>query len=610
MDGVAVTRTSTVSLREWGTFGLCWLIPAALASFVLLGPGAANPAVLRTAIGISIAVSIVNLVLALLLLLDVWNRSLIVPLVALDTMAALAAMYLLDGRLAWTALVPLVLTGVYFGWSTGLIHGVLVAGALLIMRLVEAQGGAITLEPAALGIAGVFLAAGPLAAMLAQAHALPGDAQKREREIEQRIAAETRRTREIMAVVYDVAEVLGASKLDANRVLDSALNFALDGLKRVGVRQPLSGMILLFDTTGRAGETVLRPVQASSMVLPEDRYVTVPGTSGAIYRALTQFGPVVSHAPDVDPELCQFETFRSCRTALCLPLKAGPDAYGVMLVGSQVVDAFEDLHIEMLWAVANQAAASLNNAKLYASLLAQRDRLVEVENATRAQLAADLHDGPTQGMSAITMRLNYIRRLLDKSPETAVDELYKVEDLARRTTKEIRMMLFELRPKSLEHGLSIGLDQLAKKMLETYNQKVEVHVEDGLDSLLDGQASVTLFSIAIEAMHNARKHARADVIHVFAGVQEGALTLTIQDDGRGFDVDEALAAADEREGHLGLNNLRDRAALLEGTLDIQSAPDEGTRVTVTIPLETLRMRRADEVKRQLASGPHEQPALA
>jgi signal transduction histidine kinase len=326
--------------------------------------------------------------------------------------------------------------------------------------------------------------------------------------------------------------------------------------------------------------------------------LSVSGIAGVIGKTLEIQQPILCHAPASDPELRDFESFGKCNTVVCLPLRSGNESYGVMVVGTYEEDALREMHVELMRAVANQAAASLNNARLYGSLLEQRDRLANIEKAARSQLASDLHDGPTQGVAAITMRLNYIRKLIEKKPDTAVDELYKIEDLARRTTKEIRHMLFELRPVALEQGLTAGLQQLAAKMKETYEQNVDIAIEEQCDQLLDFQATHTLFSIVTESVNNARKHAKAGRILVQMTVQHDALVLTISDNGVGFDVDRALAEARDRAGHLGLINLQERARLLEGTLDIHSEIGRGSRTTVAVPLEVLELRKTEEASRK------------
>jgi signal transduction histidine kinase len=161
----------------------------------------------------------------------------------------------------------------------------------------------------------------------------------------------------------------------------------------------------------------------------------------------------------------------------------------------------------------------------------------------------------------------------------------------------IRHLLFELRPMALDNGLAAGLEQLVNKMMETYEQKVALQVDPQADQLLDSQAQQTLFSIAKETVNNARKHAKAEVIHIRVGIEQDALIMEISDQGIGFDVAAALAAAAGREGHLGLLNLQERARLMEGTLDIWSEPGKGARTTVRVPLDVLRHRKSEEADR-------------
>lgn len=589
-----------VTSREWALFGLRWLYPLAFIAVTALSPTggglpASSPVVLA-----SIGSLLANLVLLLFLVVDIWNRSLAVAMLAADAAIICSAVYLIDARLAWLGVIPAAVTGVYFSWMTSLWMG-----AALAALLVALQVGTVapeSLDPAYVAILAVAIpVAGPAANMLSASRSREEELrQRQQRRREEEATAATRRAIQTMRVVYDMTEVLSASKLDPNRVLDSAVSFGLEGLERVGVAPPLFGAILLFADEEDGGATMLRMAWASTSVQPIDYEIAIPGIGGAIHQALMNAQSTIAANPRADAELREFETFRQCGTVLVLPLNAGQDSYGVMLVGSRELDAFRDIHVELLRAVANQAAASLNNAKLYVALREQRDRLVEVEKYARAQLASELHDGPTQSMSAITMRLNYVRRLFEREPNKAPDELYRVEDLARRTTKEVRMMLFELRPKSLDNGLEPGLRALADKMKETYDQNVEVYVENNFDRLLDSHATVSLFSIVTEALHNVRKHARADLVTVSLRLQGDALVLTIEDNGRGFDVEKALAAARSREGHLGLLNLKDRAALVEGVLDIDSAPGEGTRISVAIPLDVLEARRAEEDRQRAA----------
>jgi signal transduction histidine kinase len=175
--------------------------------------------------------------------------------------------------------------------------------------------------------------------------------------------------------------------------------------------------------------------------------------------------------------------------------------------------------------------------------------------------------------------------MLKKAPESVAPELSKIEELARRTSKEIRHMLFTLRPLVLEsQGLVAALQAMAEKTNETYSQQIQIQVDESLLKNMEVGKQGVIFFIVEEAVTNARKHAAAEHIWVRLGPfgKEIAL-LEIQDDGVGFDVASVTRAYDQR-GSLGMVNLRERTELVNGVLNLQSVPGKGTRVQVYIPL--------------------------
>jgi signal transduction histidine kinase len=162
------------------------------------------------------------------------------------------------------------------------------------------------------------------------------------------------------------------------------------------------------------------------------------------------------------------------------------------------------------------------------------------------------------------------------------EELTKIEDLARRTTKEIRQMLFTLRPIILEtQGLAVALEQYIQKLQETDSIHYHLQVQS-VEDYLDQDSQGTIFYIVEEAITNARKHAHANNLWVRMGLRENNFVLQIEDDGIGFDVAGVQDRYDER-GSLGMINLHERTELLGGKIRIESAPGKGTRITVIIP---------------------------
>lgn len=447
---------------------------------------------------------------------------------------------------------------------------VLVAVVVLIVLW---QAGALS-TPTAIGIA-LGLVVLELLGIWRMVRQFSGQGTFDPREVE---AQRLRSARERARAIYEMATTLSAT-LDHRRVMEEAQKIgtlALSDGTEPGTR--LISAVMLFQ-----GEDNRLRVVTSRGLTRADETVAVPGRKGVLGLALKQGDPVFGGDAPRDPELRYFVAFQDAKSVMAIPLRAGIDVYGVMVFGSDQPNAFSDDHVELVTAIGTQSTLSLQNAVLYQNLLTEKERIVEVEEDARKKLARDLHDGPTQSVAAIAMRVNYIRRLLERQPQQAIEELWKVEELARRTTKEIRHMLFTMRPLVLEtQGLVAALEQLADKMRETYETAVAVEAQVDVENLMDTNAQGVLFYIIEEAVNNARKHAQSEQIWVRLYRRDTYVVGEIEDNGVGFDV-EAVDAGYERRGSLGMVNMRERAELIEGTLRIQSAKGSGTKISVLIP---------------------------
>jgi len=179
------------------------------------------------------------------------------------------------------------------------------------------------------------------------------------------------------------------------------------------------------------------------------------------------------------------------------------------------------------------------------------------------------------------------RHMMLQDSDSATHELVKIEDLARRTTKELRHMLFTLRPLALEsEGLASALQTMADKTLEMYQQRVRVELDPDVVRQIELGKQTVIFYLVEEAVTNARKHAGAALILVRlrrVPKEKEIIVLEIMDNGKGFNVQDVMGSYEKR-GSLGMINLRERSDLINGLLQIESAPGKGTRIQVFIPL--------------------------
>jgi len=384
-----------------------------------------------------------------------------------------------------------------------------------------------------------------------------------------------------LRAIYGLTSTLTAT-LNYQRVLDTVLDLSLSMLNLEPDTPPddrLICAVLLFSK-----DETLEVGSARRLTLADMR-VVLHGQKGAISQAIDNNKPILLTDIRSDPELPHFVTFMSCNEIYCFPLRSGYNAYGVMLFGHPELKFFTTGRCEVLDILGNQAVIAIQNARLYQDVVDERERMTEFQEDARKKLARDLHDGPTQSVSAIAMRINMAKRMLTKDPKAVSDELTRIEDLANRTVKEIRHMLFTLRPLVLEsQGLVAALQSMAEKTKETFAQDVLIKVDESILTSIDMGKQGVIFYIVEEAVNNARKHAQAAHIWVSLRlVKEGLTVLEIQDDGVGFDVAAVTRSYDQR-GSLGIVNLRDRAELVNGLLNVESTPNKGTRVQVYIPL--------------------------
>lgn len=480
-----------------------------------------------------------------------------------------------QGPASWAGLLPILTGAIYFDFLGAVLSAILFAGIIIYMGIQAGGNSAL-----AFLIAGIIAAFGLLFGFLGKRLM---EYMRKSRELW--IGEEERKQaiqNERMRAIYELTSTL-SSTLSYKRVLESALDMSATALNPdplQSVSDPLVGAVMLFN----GGK--LR-IGSARRFTTADMRVTFDGADGVLKKALDEGESIPFKDIGYDPELGRVVALRNCTSGFCFPLRSGFNVYGVLLFAHPDPDYFTNERRDLLEIIGRQAVIAIQNARLYQDLVEEKERMVEVHEEARKKLARDLHDGPTQSVAAMAMRLNITKRMLAKDLNGATEEIVKLEELAHRTTKEIRHMLFTLRPLILEsQGLTAALQSMADKMLETYNQKVTVTVEDRVVSQLEMGKQGVIFYIIEEAVNNARKHASADTIAVrLRQMDVGIALLEIIDNGLGFDVKAMTQAYDKRaNSSLGMVNLRERAELVNGLFQLDSAPGKGTKVQVYIPL--------------------------
>ncbi len=256
-----------------------------------------------------------------------------------------------------------------------------------------------------------------------------------------------------------------------------------------------------------------------------------------------------------------------------VPMRAKGRVLGVLSVFRDGRRGFNVEDVALLASIADQVGVVVENARL--RLRAERAAVRE----ERGRLARDLHDSVTQSLYSLTLFAEAGRRLVEQGEvDQAGAHLAQLGETAQQALKEVRLLVYELRPSMLEQA---GLSGALQQRLGTVEERAGVRVRfeaDGADELPKA-CERELYHIAQEALNNALKHGAAGEIHVRIASDNGRLTLEVEDDGRGFDPHGVSNA-----GGVGMNSMRERAERIGGTLRVASKPGAGTRVWVEVAL--------------------------
>ncbi len=396
------------------------------------------------------------------------------------------------------------------------------------------------------------------------------------------VATERDAARRMAEVLRSIADL--SAQADPGAILDRSLDVCARALRAESAGNRLVSAVLLPGASG------LQVAAARRLSLADRRAVLNPVT-GILAEVLRGPARLAARKPHLPDDVDQLESLQDCASAIAIPLNA-PQGRGALVFGHPRAAFFDDERAAVLQAVGLQLEVVLRTALRCRDLAAEKERLTDLEEEARKRMARDLHDGPTQVMASIAMRANYARRLMQRDRKGAAEELEQLEEMARQTTKDIRHMLFTLRPLILEsHGLVGALAQLADKMHDTHGVNVLVEAApeaaEGIDPALQGVA----FYVAEEALNNARKHAAAAHIWIRLDRRGSVLILEVRDDGVGFNVG-AVDATYAQRGSLGMVNMRERAELVGGSLRVESAEGRGTLVTLTLPVRPKPELRA------------------
>ena len=263
-------------------------------------------------------------------------------------------------------------------------------------------------------------------------------------------------------------------------------------------------------------------------------------------------------------------------TALYVPLIVHGEAIGVVAAHDKLGDDghFDDDDLRLSESLAARAAIAVDLSERVT-----RDgmrKVVEAQELERKRLARELHDETGQALTSILLGLKSLEQALDS--DEGREGVASLRDLVVSTLQDVRRLAVELRPSALD---DFGLAPALERLVDTYGRQaaVPVHLEITLgDDRLPAEVETTLYRMVQEALTNVAKHADATSISILLTRTASSVRLVVEDDGAGFEPGGA------RDGGLGLPGMRERVALLDGRLRVESAHGKGTTLVAEVPI--------------------------
>lgn len=393
----------------------------------------------------------------------------------------------------------------------------------------------------------------------------------------------TRKQLDQVHLLYQISQAI-TSTLDLKSVFHQTTELA------ASILQAQAATLFSIDTKQR--ELVFMVAKgAAAQALEEKR---IPITQGVVGWVATHGQPLIvnnTQKSKLFNSAVDSQTGFSTQNIVCVPLRMHDRTVGVLeVLNKEGNEGFTSADAEWLTTMGQQIAIALENAQLYENLRQEQERIIKAQEEVRNQLARELHDNTAQMLSLIIMNMDLARQLLEKGKlEKVAIELQRIEEYAKQANREVRTLLFELRPIILEsRGLIPALHAYHRQLQASMDCKIHLDAPS-LSFEISMQGANIIFSIIQEAINNIRKHARARNVWVRVSTNAEHLRFDIEDDGGGFDPDDVAQNYEER-GSFGLLNMRERAAMLAGYIEVQSPrmhASRGTLITGFIPLSGI-----------------------
>lgn len=283
---------------------------------------------------------------------------------------------------------------------------------------------------------------------------------------------------------------------------------------------------------------------------------------------------------------------RGYASSMALPLNYEDTTYGALGVYSTEPDAFEEREVELLRELADDLAFGIHairereRRRSYEQELQDLSKhLLDAHEEERNRISRELHDELGQLSTSIILALSNLKQEEFSQESAGWKEVEEVIGLVDRLDEKVRDLAVDLRPPALEElGLNCALKSDLAEIEKSQGVSTQLRADENVESILEPEDQVHLYRVAQEAINNALKHGDPGNISVLLRERADGVSLTLKDDGVGFDL-EQLAEGEDSQQRLGLISMRERIYSMGGSIEIESSPGQGTTISVEIPIE-------------------------
>ena len=325
-------------------------------------------------------------------------------------------------------------------------------------------------------------------------------------------------------------------------------------------------------------------------LVPDGLFSQIIAERKAVFCDREQNSRLVAEAlPEpVRPLAARVPLLLEARRAIHSPLTVDGELFGLLTVAGTRLTEDDVAAVE---ALAAATATALENARLLEELRERQKHLrelstqiIDAQEAERRRISRELHDEIGQALTAIRVDLTAIEKALPSELTATIEErLAEADSLVAQTLQQVRELSLRLRPAILD---DLGLVPALRWHVDRFATRLGIEVQFAahhLEERLPSRVETVLYRVVQEALTNVARHAQAHKVRVRLERRASTVTASVQDDGRGFDVNQVMGRAGPGHG-MGLWGMRERVNLLRGRLSVESAPGQGTRVSVEVGL--------------------------